>query len=209
MPVFRHISLVTLLLFTIPTNAQNWKLSKDKNGIVVYTAETGSSYKMFKGEMTIDANIHGLIYLLKDADKIPEWMFKVDEFEIYVEEDEKQWMSWTGIDMPWPVDNRDVVTWQVLKKTEKGFLIEISSAPDKMKERQDFVRLRVSKGYWAFEETTDGKVKVTYQFQTEPEGIPAWVVNLLIVDSPYNTLLNMRDLIKEEPYKSINLPYLD
>ena len=110
--------------------------------------------------------------------------------------------------MPWPVDNRDVVTWQVLRKIEKGYIIEVSSLPDKMKERDDYVRLRVSEGFWLFENKNDGQVKVTYQFQAEPDGLPAWVVNIFIVDSPYNTLRNMREMVKREPYKSVRLSYL-
>ena len=106
-PILKLILVTPLLFIALSSNCQNWKLSKEKDGILVYTAETESSYKMFKAEMTIDANLHGLIYLLKDAESIPKWMYKVDEFEIFTEANEKHWLSWSGVDMPWPVDDRD------------------------------------------------------------------------------------------------------
>ena len=150
--------IVLLCLTSSLVKGQEWKLSKEKNGIKVYTAETGSSYKMFKAEMTIEANLHGLIYLLKDANSIPKWMDKVEEFELFGQTDEMHWLSWAGIDMPWPVDDRDVVSKQVLKKSTNGYVIDISSLPDEIKEREDYVRLRVSDGFWSFEKQSNGKV---------------------------------------------------
>lgn len=203
--------ILCILLCSASTclKSQKWSLSKEKDGILVYTAESGSSYKMFKAEMIIDANLHGLIYLLKDAHAIPTWMDKVGEFEIFGKTDEFHWYSWSGVDMPWPVDNRDVVSKEVLKKSKNTYVIEISSSPDEIKDRNGYTRLRVSDGFWSFEKLANGKIKVIYQFLTIPEGIPAWVVNLFIVDSPYTTLENMREMVKKEPYKSIELPYLN
>ena len=199
---------ILLCLTNSSLKSQEWELSKEKDGILVYTAEGESSYKMFKAEMIVEANLHGLIYLLKDAKSIPNWMDKVGEFEIFEIADEFHWFSWSGVDMPWPVDNRDVVSKEVLTKSNDKYVITISSSPDKIGDRNGYIRLRVSSGYWSFEKLSNGKIKVIYQFLTEPEGIPAWVVNLFIVDSPYSTLVNMREIVKREPYKSIRLSYL-
>jgi len=193
----------------LSVNAQQWTLSKEKEGILVYTAESGSSYKMFKAEMTVETNLHGPVYLLKDANSVPKWMENIGEFELFGETDAFHWYSWTGIDMPWPVDNRDVVSKQVLRKIKNGYIMDISSTPDEMDNREGYVRLRVSEGFWSFERLPNGKVRVIYQVSAEPTGIPPWIVNLFIVDSPYQTLLNMREMVKKEPYKSIRLSYLN
>lgn len=206
--VSRTLSVLLLVLAFSVAQSQQWTLSKEKDGILIYTAQSGSAYKMFKAEMIIDANLHGLIYLLKDARTVPKWMENVSEFELFGETDDFHWLSWTGVDLPWPVDNRDVVSKQVMRKFTNGFCIDISSVPDKIADRDGYVRLRVSEGLWSFEQLNNGKVRVIYQIAAEPTGIPAWVVNLFIVDSPYNTLANMREIVKEEPYKSVRLSYL-
>jgi hypothetical protein len=47
---------------------------------------------------------------------------------------------------------------------------------------------------------------VTWQHHTEPGGsIPNWLVNKLIVDTPFNTLRNLRSIVQEEKYEKVKL----
>jgi hypothetical protein len=55
-------------------------------------------------------------------------------------------------------------------------------------------------GYWHFKETSAGNVQVTQLAVAEAGGaIPAWLANSSIIDSPYNTLLNLKNLIENNP----------
>ena len=201
-----------LLYFTIGVlnlSAQKWELKRDKQGILVYTAESSSGYDMFRAEMIIHANVHGLVYLVKDVAHAHEWMKDVAQVELISEISKSEWTTWSAIGMPWPVDDRDVVTLQELSSKNNEIRIDISSDPDLIPNKEDHVRLKKATGFWSFQQLKDGQVKVTYEFESDPEGIPAWIVNMFLVDSPFNTLLNMRSKVEAEPYRSVHLPFLE
>ena len=73
----------------------------------------------------------------------------------------------------------------------------MKSAPNNLAEKKDVVRIRNAEGKWIFEDLKNGHIRVTYQFYGDPEGnIPSWIINLFIVDGPYDTLINLRSMSK-------------
>jgi len=50
------------------------------------------------------------------------------------------------------------------------------------------------KGFWHLEEIEPNLTKVTYQVLADPKNIPAWLVNSGVVDQPYETLLNLKNM---------------
>ena len=63
----------------------------------------------------------------------------------------------------------------------------------------DIVRIRKAKGKWIFKKNDRKMVDITYQFYGDPEGnIPTAIINLFIVNGPYKTLLNIKNLFKSK-----------
>ena len=188
--------------------AQDWKLKKDDDGIRVYTKKTTSPYDMFKVEMTCDCNMDGLIYLFKDEDGVPLWMERVEEFKIIENPEENKWSSWSAIDMPWPLEDRDLISDMWMDEVDGGIKINMTSQPEKVKKKDEYNRIVTSQGFWFFKKMENGLVRVIGEFFTIPQGIPAWIVNNFLVETPYLTALHIREMMTEEPYRSVKLDYL-
>ena len=84
------------------------------------------------------------------------------------------------------VDKRDVIIQTHITRTQAEILrafraIDYATIPPKPKH----VRMPMIEGYWRFVRQGN-KTMVTYQNKANPGGsIPAWLVNLSVVDMPY------------------------
>ncbi|MCH7534986.1 MAG: hypothetical protein IH948_04465, partial [Bacteroidetes bacterium] len=90
------------------------------------------------------------------------------------------------------------ISSSVSKKTNYNGTIMYSfmSSPDFIKETEDFVRIRDARGKWQFIQKDGEKIEVIFQFYGDPAGsLPIWLINMFIVDGPYNTLVNLREKI--------------
>jgi hypothetical protein len=67
--------------------------------------------------------------------------------------------------------------------------------------KQGMVRIQSLTGQWLLTPLTKGDVSVTYEMSVDPGGnIPKWLVNLMAVDLPFNTLQKLRNIVKEARY---------
>jgi hypothetical protein len=54
------------------------------------------------------------------------------------------------------------------------------------------------RGSWEFIPLGNGTTKVYHNFGGDPGGkIPAWIVNMFLVDGPYKTMIGLRKLVEE------------
>ena len=195
----------------IPTNAlyaQNWELKRDKNGIKIHTAKTSSGINIFKAETSYEASIDALINILKDTENAHNWFAQLSKLVLLEETSVYSWYTRSIVEMPWPMDNRDIVANLSISKIENGYVINMKSHPNFMPAQEGYIRMKVADGFWKFEHGEKGETIVTYQFLSNPEGIPNWFVNLFLVENPYSTLSSLREMLKQEKYKSAYLPYL-
>ena len=202
------LALISLLIPSFELCAQNWEMKKNENGIAVYTAATKSGYKIFKASMKYKTTHDALIKLVKDTATAPRWMYKCSQLEILKYPSHYTWITRTSIEMPWPIDDRDIVAKLSLVKIPNGYEVKIKSIPKFIRIHDDYVRLNMAEGFWRFQNIKNGEIKITYQFLSEPEGLPSWIVNLFIVDAPFDTLKNMKKMLELQQYKSAKLHYL-
>ncbi|MFT6099874.1 MAG: hypothetical protein ACJAYF_002424 [Arenicella sp.] len=62
---------------------------------------------------------------------------------------------------------------------------------------------------WHFTPQSNGMVLVENYAHVDPTGnVPAWLTNLLIVDSPYQSLKNMRKLLSAGAYSDAEVGFI-
>ncbi len=67
--------------------------------------------------------------------------------------------------------------------------------------KQGMVRIQSLTGQWLLTPFTKSDVSVTYELSVDPGGnIPKWLVNMMAVDLPFNTLQKLRNIVKEARY---------
>lgn len=191
--------LLSCLIFPFSTScfAQNypWEIAKNKNGIIVYTRDTdSSSIKEFKAVTTIKSELKDIITILNDVKEYPNWMANCEYSEVLKNINDSERIDYMQSSVPWPLENRDVVTkYKYEVDLEKGYYYATTTTQPTLKEKVDgFVRLNKGLGSWKLEQEGE-MIKVTYKYNGDPEiSIPNWIINMFIVDSPFETLSNLR-----------------
>jgi hypothetical protein len=206
------LSLAVGLLFTsgYADSPSEFALEIDKNGVKVYTRKIeGSSLKEFKGVTAIKTSLTSLVALMDDTDALPRWLHNCGAARLVQMINERERITYTTVKAPWPVADRDTVTYSKIVQDAKSKIITIylKGMPDRYPVQSGKVRVPSLKGFWQFIPNKNGYVTVIYQLHSEPGGaIPDALANSTVTDIPYYTLLNMHKIVKEEKYQSAKLP---
>ncbi len=177
----------------------DWELAKDKDGIQVYTRlEEGTDVKAYKAITEVQTDMKTLEKLIEDVDNYPSWHASATACNLIKQLDQNIFYYHYYTDLPYPLTDRDIV----LKSTKKvisnrSISYQFICTPDFFQEINDCIRIKKGWGKWKLTSLPGGKIQVIFQFLGDPGGnIPTWVVNLFIVDGPYQTLANLRELVK-------------
>lgn len=216
MRLLTTLFLIPVLSFFTQAAAasSDWELEKVEEDyqLEIYTREIGNSdLKEFKGEMIVDEKLSSLVALLVDDEAAPEWMNQCEKFEILERSENHHQVIYFVNGAPWPVSDRDAVISSDLKQDPKTLAvrIDLKALTGYLPKDDDFVRIPRMVGFWEFIPQTSGKVLVRYQIHAEPGGsLPAWLANSVVVDTPYNTMTNMLDMLKREKYKTAEFSFI-
>lgn len=202
--------MFAFLMLMAATNvmAAEWELARDRKGIKVWTREElGYPIRAFKAVTVVESSLTALVTLIMDTDRVDQWAYRVMRIEVLARDDDAgTFVIRTETDFPWPLSNRDVVLVGKVSQDERSRVVTIrsrSSAPGQYPLHPDFLRMPDMVGDWIFRPLSGGRVEVTMIGRANPSGnIPFGVVNLIIHETPYLTLLGLRELISDERYRN-------
>ncbi|MBK8924452.1 MAG: hypothetical protein IPM74_00780 [Crocinitomicaceae bacterium] len=177
----------------------DWELAKDEDGIKVYTREVdGWDVEEFKVISVFKAKRSTIYSTLIDVVKYPEWYPDIIESQLCKKVSDTEYYCYSKLDIPWPSDDRDGECHITVEhnETEKITTINLDVCSKYKAKEEGYVRMTRGKGFWKL--TTKGETTVVrYQYLSDPAGsIPAWIINMFIVDNPYNTVLALRNRVK-------------
>lgn len=193
--VLLGLIMVSPLLITAQSE---WKLAKSGDGIEVYTRNRAEDkIKEFRVTTTVQQPLKRIENLLEDVEAYPTWQDNCEESEVVEKIDNKTVISRYTSSTPFPFSDRDVVLKMTKKPQSDGRVIyQIENAADAIEERDKFVRIPRAGGRWELESKGNSATLVTYQFYADPGGnVPSWLVNMFIVQGPYNSFKQMRELL--------------
>ncbi|NTU68540.1 MAG: cyclase [Chlorobiaceae bacterium] len=165
-----------------------------------------SNFLSFVAVATIDAPQHSVLSLLYDVDAATEWVWKTREMRVLREITENEGrVVYQLVSAPWPVADREIITRSTAymdPETSEAF-IRIECLPDFIPENPGYVRVRQMEGAWNILPLSEGSCRVVFRLHVEPGGeIPSWLANIAVIDTPYHTLCNMRDMVRREKYRN-------
>ena len=205
------LSLTILFASTTAIAEPSWQIKKDKDGIQVFTREIkDSKLDEFKGITTINTSVASVVAVLKDVATFSNWMPDTKTSKI-LEQDETKQAHYIVSDMPWPVTDRDGVYQFTFEALNNGTAVNINveAKPEYLPNEKGIIRIPEAKGFWKIKSIDKG-VEVQYQMHANPGGaLPAWMVNSAVVDSPFNTLKNLRTQVQKEKYQNKSYAFLN
>ncbi len=216
MPILKAVFIITLSLsfngFSYKKTTTDWELKKFKNGISVYTRlPENSEYKELKAVFQLKTSLSSIIALLNDVESYPKWVYRCGTSKVLKKDSDKHLIRHQTIVAPWPVDNRDVVVEVNSYQDEKTKIVyqKVKALPDYTPTLKNYLRIRAFTATWTLKPLKDGFVEIEYELLVNPAGaIPAWVVNMAMVDGPYETSLKMKEWLLYEKYQKASFPFI-
>ena len=170
----------------------NWELKKDKDSIKVYIRNIDESTKEYRAETIINSDLDNIFNTITDFDNSYKWMYKLNSSEILKKSDTLMYVYFV-VDMNWPLKNRDLVSDAVIKRDIDKIKIEMNSKPDYIPLNSKLVRINKSRSIWNLEKIDDFNTKVTLQSYAVVNGIPIFIMDLFILDSPMYSMTRLRE----------------
>lgn len=204
----RWVFAVLLSIASMAAMSADWELARDRKGIKVWTKEEpGYPIRAFKAVTVVESSLTGLVTLIMDTDRVDQWAYRVMRIEVLSRDDDAgTFVIRTETEFPWPLTNRDVVLVGKVSQDDKSRVVTIrsrSTPPGQYPLHPDFLRMPDMVGDWILRPLPGGRVEVTMIGRANPSGnVPFGVVNLIIHETPYLTLLGLRDLISNERYRN-------
>ena len=200
--ILKSLILLIVFLFSYPEGPtdSNWVLEKSKNDIKVYTRSyANSEIQEFKAISLTTRSLGLLENLINNVEDYPEWQLNISSANILKQLDKNDLYVWYVIKLPWPFTNRDMIAHMTKSVSEGGIITyHITNAPDYIKEKENLIRIKNAEGKWRFTPMPNGEIEIYYQFYADPGGnLPEWVINMFIVDAPYQTFLNLHQRISK------------
>jgi hypothetical protein len=203
---FQWAFCCSLLLCFVCTKAQvpeqkDWHLSKQKNGIKVYTAPGGyDGLKLIKVSAEMSGSLQKVKQIFTDIPNQKEWVYGTRKAYLVKKQDENNLFYYNETGLPWPASNRDVLIHMVLEEEPglKSLLVRQEAEPGMLPANKGLVRVKHLLGLWRFTEVGNNKLMAAYSLDIDPGGsLPAFVVNMLIAKGPYETFIKLQQLLNE------------
>ncbi|MCX6179106.1 MAG: START domain-containing protein [Chlorobiales bacterium] len=163
-----------------------------------------SDFLSFVGIATIDAPQHAVLSLLYDVDVATEWVWKTKEMRVIkdLSEDEGR-IVYQLVSAPWPVSDREIITRSqgYIDPESSEVYIKLECMADYLPKNDKYVRVPQLEGAWNIIPLSTNQCRVVFRLHLEPGGeIPSWLANIAVIDTPYHTLTNLREMVKKEKY---------
>lgn len=220
--MIRLLTIVTLTgsLFLSSLYAMaDWQLQQEADGIQVFTkAVPDSDFDAFKAETVIDTDLTTLMAVHFDVNSVKDWMKNCDASRLLSDSiSQEGYTAYFKTDSPWPVDDRDYTLTYSIEQNPDDMSVTLSfkTISDLVPETKGTVRVTELEGFWKMtplnsdNSGSSPKVKIIYQVSANPGGsIPAWIANSFAVDQPFESLKNLRQVVKMEKYQGQTISFI-
>jgi hypothetical protein len=198
-----NIQLLLFCVFTSHCFAQeeDWTLKKSKDSINVYTKQPlNSDFKSIKATTTFNSPIAAIIKVITDADNHYKWINNCTQSKLLNAIGDTGIIFYEYYHLPWPASDRDIIIQTKIEYNAERTIFTLTSkgTPAYTKELDGVVRIPEFTGSWKLALQATGKVNGEYIANINPGGfIPAWLVNMFMVNGPYDSFINMKKMLGE------------
>lgn len=186
--------------------AEDWVERFNEDGIAVHTRPMAeSSFQEFRGRTVVPAPLDSVLATILDGDRFHEWFPDCPRSELLERNGDVQ-LQYTVTAAPWPVSDRDAIYEMAVSRDESGgsALVRVGVRPDAYPLQDSMVRVEKAKGSWTLRSVDADRTEVTFQMHLEPGGgIPAWLANARVVDTPKGAMVGLRARFAQSPARAV------
>lgn len=212
---FRRTIIAVLLLLPLSVSAAEaeWELKRDRDGIQVFTRPvSGSPYDAVRAVTEVSGvKLSAMVALIEDAEACADWADRCAESYLVERLSETESLVYTHNDLPFPVKDRDVLAHVIWQQDPETLTVTMRSSAtvDKMPEVDGRHRLVEANASWVFEPLADSRVRITNEAHIDPgSALPGWVTNMLLVDTPFETMKAFVAAVREPEYQDSTVSFI-
>lgn len=156
-----------------------------------------------KGEFSADCTVDKAVSILTDASATKKWMAGVSENYKISQISPSVWSTYTLFDVPWPFNERVLISVYELKQINqsKFVTISINSEDSMINKKPDVEYLTNYSSKWTIKELTSGKVYINFSaVSNNPPMFPKYIQDPVIERIFHNNLVRLKKLLAENTY---------
>jgi hypothetical protein len=189
-----------------------WKLKKNKNGIEIFTTQSDTSaFMAFKARMTIQGSVGAFVAVLQDLDHMPDWGYNIEYARLLEKSGDTLVIYYSEASVPFPFANRDGIYLNrfIWNNQSRQLKVDIELLHNYLEVKEKLVRVK-GNGEWLVKVLGDDSLEMIFRMQVDPGGeIPAWLVNMFIDETPYETMVNIREMMKKPEYRQRKYDFIN
>ena len=188
------------------SHAQDWKLEKQEQQITVSSKLGDSGYKSILATTVVKSRTEALLRLLDDVERGPLWIANCIAVEVIATPSENERIVHSYFSAPWPIKDRDMVTYSLTSAQQTPLRISISNRGNAYTLDEAYVRMQDMFGEWKVSELANDEIRITYQGGGNPAGkLPRWLANMALIDATFETFINLTDIIIDGKYQQAQI----
>jgi hypothetical protein len=215
--MMRSLIILTGILLAAPVNSgetvfekkmhpssDQWEEVRKNNGVVTYVRwlhyNDGTKTRERKGDMQADCSLKRTVEVLTDPAETKKWMSGVSENYLLSKSNPSEWYTYTLYSIPWPFNNRDLVSAFELKNNpeNKTVIINIISKADHIHSNPGIERLKEYNATWTITETAPQKVHILFSAMSNtPPMFPRYIQDPIIEKMFHNNLVRLKELLSQ------------
>ncbi len=191
-----------LQMSALTAGAQSWNFIKEKEGFRLYTRqEANSSFKSFRGEAEIRADMDKVSSLIGNIKNLDWWGDDVHDITVLAFEKDRHIRYYFVYDVPWPFTDRDLVADVTISEDSATGIRTVYShpLPDVVPEKHGLIRVTNYWQKWTIRPLNNGMIHLTLEGFIDPAGsVPAWLYNMVIIDTPLRLLREVQKRVQTD-----------
>jgi hypothetical protein len=172
------------------------KLKLEKDSIKVFTCvNENSKFKSVKTTFELNSSLPQLAAIMVDIDHLGDWQYMTLSTKLLKKVSEREFIYYTEVAAPMFTNNRDFVIQLTLDQdpVTREMTINLVSIPDYLPRKEGVVRVPFSKARWTVKPLGLSRLSVEYYIEIDIGGaVPAWIVNMVAHQAPYETFKALR-----------------
>lgn len=201
-----RLTVALLLTFFISAvSASEWQPEIKKNGIDAYSRIIeGTDILEIRAITVVDSRMEVIAEVLRDIPANVEWRPKCAECRLLERHNRNSMTTYTRIDLPWPVSDRDVVIKADTSiNLNTGRVVVSLGSVDHHKAPQpgDNVRITEFFSQYYLEYINREQTGIIFTTRVNPAGrIPTFLVNMFNKRFAYEEMLGLIKMVKKQKY---------
>jgi hypothetical protein len=189
-----------VLQFLLTYSQPRWELTKDKNGISVYSAkEFSSKFKSIKVEGIFPGTIQKLVAILQNVNDNKEWVYRTKQSYLIRNINANELIYYAETELPWPISNRDMaIKMHFNLDNVNNLKVKATGVPDTVPEKEGLVRIKLFNAEWDVKNLGNSRISIQYFLTMDPGGsMPPGISNMFVSKGPYETFYSLAQLLEK------------